>query len=190
MSDELDIDVDGSKGKILRPQFGEARLVSDLSGDKICAHQFVAVRRHSRVVVCRVCNERVDPFEVLLDMVQDWDRVTHRRQELDQLVERTAELKREEANIKSRLRSAHKLGAPDPRTTVVFDETMRRLNEACSRGAIREAEAFFRDFRRLEPAQYKAVADAAFAANQRAELADRVSPRRKRAVRVIQGGSK
>jgi hypothetical protein len=174
--------------KVVRPQFGDVRLIRDTAGDKICLHHYVSVRVHSRAVVCRVCNQQVDPFEILLDMMNDWERVTHHQRELATLAERTAELKREEANVKSRLRSAHKLGTPESRQTVVFDETMRRFGEACSYGALRDAEQFLASFKWLEPAQYKALADAAFAARQRAELAERVSPKRKRAVRVIKGG--
>lgn len=173
--------------KILRPQFGDAKLVVDHT-ERFCAHEYLTLRPRSETVICRVCDADIDPFDVLLRMARDWQCVTYRRQELDKLDAQIAELKREETNVKARLRSAHKLGAPDPRTQVVFDETLRRLNEACSRQAIYDAEAFLREFKWLEAAQYKLLADAAFRANQRAEAADRASPRRKRAVRVIEGG--
>jgi len=184
----VSIDIPSDDDNILRPQFGEAKLVVDRKDDPICLHQYVAIKRNAEIVVCRVCRREVDPFDVLLDMATDWERVTHWERELERLAEREAELKREEANTKSRLRAAHKLGAPHPRAQVFVDEMLRRLSEACDHQAIWDARRFADEFKWLEAEQQKAIADAYFAAEQRAELTARTSPKRKKRIRVIKGG--
>jgi hypothetical protein len=130
----------------------------------------------------------VDPFDVLLDMAGDWERVTHQQRTLEQLAESIAELKREESNVKGRLRSAHKLGTPHERSKVFLDEVLRQLGEACDMHAIYAVHRFVSSFKWLTPAEYKLIADAEFAAQQRSDLVARSAPKRPRRVRVINGG--
>lgn len=175
-----------SDDKIDRPNFGDKPMTIDRR-EPICMHKFVTVRRHSRTVWCRVCKQEIDPFEVVIDMAGDWDMATWREEERAKLEASVAELKREETQVKARIRNARKNGEQASQAEIYFNELLRRLNEATSMGQIYDAARWSAGFKWLTPDQQRVIDDAGFRAKQRAEASARHGGRRS-PVRVIKGG--
>jgi hypothetical protein len=174
--------------EVIRPNFGDPKLKIDRSSGKRCSHEYVTLRFTDKRVICRTCNREVDAFDVLKNLAISWEWCTYHGAQLDEQVDKLEELKREEANVKSRLRSAHKLAVPEGRSVVYFDELLRRLNEAESAGAIREAHRWSADFKWLDPLQYEILKGAQLRAERRSEDARRKSNRRNKTIRVLAGG--
>lgn len=176
-----------SEGKIIRPNFGDPKLQLDRYGGSSCAHEFVAVRIRSRTVICRICEEPVDSFDVLQKMALHWERATYFQAELDKISDRTEELKREEANIKARIRAGYR-SAENPKAALYFEEYMRRLNTVESYGDSHELGRWDAAFHWLTPEQEAAIKEATIRANRRIEDTARKARKRGRHVKVLEGG--
>lgn len=174
--------------KIVRPNFGDPKMTVDRT-EPYCSHKFIAVRARSRTVWCRMCKREIDPFDVVLDVAGDWDMATWREREMRELADRVEQLKTEETNTKSRIRTARKQGEqPVGKVELYFAEWLRRLNAADDMGTVYEADRWAESFNWLTPEMSQQVNDARFRAKQRAEASARRSTRN-RGVRVIKGGS-
>ncbi len=174
--------------KIIRPNFGDPKMTVDRL-EKYCSHKFITVRPRSRTVLCRMCKQKIDPFDVVLDMASDWDMATWREREMRELGERVEQLKTEEANTKARIRSARKqTEQPTEKIDVFFAEMLRRINAAQNQSEIYAAEGWAKNYNWLSSEQTKTIRDAVFRARQRAEVNGRASTKR-RGVRVINGGA-
>lgn len=75
-----------------------------------CQHEKITLDPHSRTVRCVACDEVMDPFNFLSNEVcrlQDaWERYKHVRQVLSDLNDRVDALKKEEARLKARIKTA------------------------------------------------------------------------------------
>jgi len=174
--------------KVIRPQFGDPKLVIDRIRGNYCRHEYVRLVYHDERVFCRSCNEEVDAFKVLINMAIAWEQVTYHQRELAEVSDRVETLKREESNVKSRLRAAHKLAAPEARSKIFFDEYLRRLNAAGTVSEVRDAHRWAADFKWLDPSHYELLKHATLRAEHRAEEYRQKNSRRNRAVRVLDGG--
>lgn len=77
-------------------------------GTRYCRHRNVSVDSHARAVWCRSCDAPLDPFTVLWQYANDERAFMHEdldlRKQRDQLAEEVAQLRREEKNVKARIR--------------------------------------------------------------------------------------
>jgi len=77
-----------------------------------CHHSNIVVVEDQRLLLCKDCQLWIDPFEYLLRWAaRDWaaaKRVIEYRQDLEKLITRIRQLKKEERNIKARLRRLNK----------------------------------------------------------------------------------
>lgn len=174
-------------GDVVRPKFGDPKLVIDRSLSR-CTHEYLSLRSRNKTVICRGCGEEVEAFDVLEKLARSWDWATYHRKQLEEATNALEAVKREESNVKARLRSAHKLAAPEARATVFYDEYIRRLNEAKDHDAIRAAHRWANEFKWLEPQAYAAIMEATRRAGVRADETRRKTNKRGRSVRVIDGG--
>lgn len=75
-----------------------------------CAHDAVRLDEHSRTVTCTACNAVLDPFDFLrsnaLTLKNAWDSHRYVSQQLRELQDRVTTLKREEARLKARIKTA------------------------------------------------------------------------------------
>lgn len=177
------------QGKVVRPKFGDPQIVID-SAPSRCAHQFVMLRSRDKRVFCRACDEEIDAFDLLFKLTREWQWATHHEREVAEATKALEELKREEANVRGRLRTAHKLAVPDARATVFFDEYMRKLNAANDDAELRAAHDWSNEFKWLDPQQYVALREATVRAERRAEDSRRRGSKRNRHIRVINGEKK
>lgn len=176
MTDELD--------NIVRPDFGDPRMVVDRSGGKFCMHYFVVLKHHSRRVLCRQCKEEVDSFDMLVAIARTWETATWEQKKLAELEASIAELKREESNIKSRLRNAHK-GVPESKASLYFEELMRRVAEVNDWHGQRAVAEWAHSFKWLNAEQDAALKAAMVRAQRRIEDNQAKEPRRRRIARVV-----
>lgn len=115
------------KGVVVRPDFTgkksrrhlpdrKAPLVIDHEGAH-CGHEFLALVRLARVVVCRnpKCNQQLDAFEVLVRLARRWDTATWLETEIGERKARVEFLKAEEKKLKARIRRSGG-EVPDPHT--------------------------------------------------------------------------
>ncbi|UXC20065.1 hypothetical protein [Comamonas squillarum] len=75
-----------------------------------CQHEKITLDSHNRTVRCVACDQVFDPFNFLLNEVarlQDaWERNKMVRQDLNDLNDRVDALKKEEARLKGRIKTA------------------------------------------------------------------------------------
>ncbi|AVS67890.1 hypothetical protein C8245_21435 [Paracidovorax avenae] len=75
-----------------------------------CAHDKISLNEHSRTVLCAKCNKVFDPFDFLKNEVhriqRAWDDHRQVRQKVSEGLERVEALKREEARLKGRIKTA------------------------------------------------------------------------------------
>lgn len=75
-----------------------------------CQHEKITLDSHNRTVRCVACDQVFDPFNFLLNEVarlQDaWERNKMVRQDLSDLNDRVDALKKEEARLKARIKTA------------------------------------------------------------------------------------
>jgi len=75
-----------------------------------CGHEKITLDEHSRTVRCAACQKVFDPFNFLQSEVhrlQDaWDRHRQVRQSLGEHIDRVEALKKEEARLKGRIKTA------------------------------------------------------------------------------------
>lgn len=176
MADDLD--------NVVRPDFGDPRMVIDRTGGNFCQHYFVVLRHHSRTVICRQCKEAVDPFDMLVTIARRWETVTWEEKKLSELEASIAELKREESNIKGRLRNAHK-GAPEPKSVLFFEELMRRVAGINNWSDQHDVAMWTQSFKWLNSEQEAALKGAMVRAQRRIEDNKAKEPRRRRVARVV-----
>lgn len=73
-----------------------------------CPHKRITLHEESRIVQCRDCGRRIDPFDVLVRYSSDWDRIVRWRKEAERrrklAGERLDELLRLERNARGRVR--------------------------------------------------------------------------------------
>lgn len=178
---------DGDDSNILRPDFGDPKIVIDRRGEYSCSHNFVQLRKKNRTVVCRQCRMVLDPFDVLEDVAQKWETCTWEEKKISELHASLDELKREEANMKGRIRGARKAAA-EPKSVLYFEELMRRVSLINNRNDEREVFSWMQGFRWLNTEQDAALKQALIRAKRRVEDTKAAEPRRPRRVRVVNGG--
>lgn len=75
-----------------------------------CSHEKISLSEHSRTVRCAACDQVFDPFNFLQNEVrrlQDaWERHRQVRANLSDLIDRVEALKKEEARLKGRIKTA------------------------------------------------------------------------------------
>lgn len=75
-----------------------------------CGHEKITLDEHNRTVKCAACGKVFDPFNFLRDDVyrlQDaWERHRQVRASLGDLIDRVEALKKEEARLKGRIKTA------------------------------------------------------------------------------------
>lgn len=75
-----------------------------------CSHDKISLDEHSRTVQCAKCNKVFDPFDFLKSEVRRlqsaWENHRVVRQKLDEVNDRVEALKREEARLKGRIKTA------------------------------------------------------------------------------------
>lgn len=75
-----------------------------------CAHDAVRLDEHSRTITCTACGAALDPFDFLRNSAQTlqsaWDRHRYVNDELRELNDRVTALKKEEARLKARIKTA------------------------------------------------------------------------------------
>lgn len=81
-----------------------------------CNHEKISLDEHSRTVRCAKCNKVFDPFDFLKNEVrrlQDaWERHRQVRQKLSEGLDRVEVLKKEEARLKGRIKTARAKAEP------------------------------------------------------------------------------
>lgn len=88
----------------------EQTLLIERAPYNFCSHDKISLDEHRRVVKCAQCDKVYDPFEFLhkeaarLDVV--WRDYAHTRRSLNELIERVDNLKKEEARLKARIKTA------------------------------------------------------------------------------------
>lgn len=76
-----------------------------------CRHPHITIYRNTAVVECRDCKAWLDPVKVLEEYADNERALEYSRREVRRLREQLDELKREERNIKARIKRAR--GAAD-----------------------------------------------------------------------------
>lgn len=75
-----------------------------------CHHEKITLSEHNRTVRCTACDQVFDPFNFLQNEVhrlQDaWERHRQVRTSLSELIDRVEALKKEEARLKGRIKTA------------------------------------------------------------------------------------
>ncbi|MNS93862.1 hypothetical protein D3C72_1280600 [compost metagenome] len=75
-----------------------------------CQHEKITLDDHSRTVRCVACGQVMDPFNFLLyevSRLQDaWERNRQVRKDTSVLIDRVETLKKEEARLKARIKTA------------------------------------------------------------------------------------
>lgn len=179
--------ISDENGKILRPNFGDPKIVVDRNEPykATCMHKYLAVRPNSRRVLCRSCKAEVDPFDVLLDLTREWDWCTHFARQQEELEAKIAALKAEESNAKQRLRNVYKK-APEAKTTLYFEEFLRRLNEVQTQQDFWDIRTWQGSFQWLDAEQRATLKEAEILAKRRIEDSNRHRAKRgKRTVTVV-----
>lgn len=81
-----------------------------------CNHDKITMDEHSRTVRCAKCNKVFDPFDFLKNEVRRlqgaWDDYRQVRQKVSDGLERVEVLKREEARLKGRIKTARAKAEP------------------------------------------------------------------------------
>lgn len=168
--------------KIIRPRFGDPPLVVDETGAH-CQHSYLSLRKRDERVICRSCGREVSAFDILCKLARDWSWATHYGQEIDERTARIEELRKEEALLKARVRSAVKR-APEPRAAVFVEEALRRLESASEISDLNSFDRWRFDYRWIEPGEQRRINNAYHAARERLQ-ARHV---RRRGVTVVKGG--
>lgn len=169
--------------KVIRPKFGDPKLVIDDTG-AFCMHEFLRLQKRDQSVWCRMCKMEVDAFDVLTKLSREWDWATHFHQKKQELQAQLEELKKEEQLVKARIKNARK-GSPEPKSTLYFEEWLRRLEAAQTYSEWSDVGGWAAKFKWLTPEQESAIREANFRAKQRCEANGR---KRGRHVKVIKGG--
>ena len=94
----------------------EQPVVLEREWHSFCAHEQIALNEHSRTVRCTKCEKVFDPFSFLQNDVaklqQAWQRHKEVRASLDDLIQRVEALKKEEARLKARIKTARPKAEP------------------------------------------------------------------------------
>lgn len=81
-----------------------------------CSHEKITLDEHSRSVRCPACEQVFDPFDFLQKEVariqQAWERHREVRVSLNELLDRVDALKKEEARLKGRIKTARAKAEP------------------------------------------------------------------------------
>lgn len=173
------------ESKILRPQFGDPKVVVDRT-EPYCAHEYVALMDRSRTVKCRVCGATIEAFEVLQKLARVWENCTYRAALANEIESRLEQLKVEERNAKARVRGVRK-EAPEPKSALFYEELLRRLNAAETMKDIYDTNAWARGFKWLSSEQEAVIKDAYTRAQRRGQDAAG-KQRRRRGIKVLDGG--
>lgn len=168
--------------EIIRPSFGDPPLVVDETGSH-CTHSYLSLRKRDKAVICRVCSQAVDPFDVLCALAREWNWATHFSEQVDERVARVEELKKEEQLIKARVRTGVKR-APEPRSKLFVRQALSRLESVADWNDLRGFDRWRFEYRWVEPSEQREIAEAYDAARDRLQ---KRTPRR-RGVTVLQGG--
>ena len=103
----------------------EQTLSVDRKHYSFCKHEKITLNEHSRSVKCAACDMAFDPFTFLKNEVvrlQDaWDSHKRVRASLSELIESVESLKKEEARLKARIKTAR------AKTEPVIDVRNRQL---------------------------------------------------------------
>lgn len=111
MSDDNIIDFETAKSDLAGITTLKFRL-SKPRKDAPCFHHRVIVYDRDRKLECENCGADVDPFKFIADFARKQRWLQHCKEELASLRTEVDELKREEKNIKARIRRAKKKVRP------------------------------------------------------------------------------
>lgn len=80
--------------------------------DNFCSHPAVRLDDHSRTMECTECGATLDPYDFFrnqaLWLQRAWQSHSTVKHDLNRLIERVAQLKKEEARLKGRIATAKK----------------------------------------------------------------------------------
>jgi hypothetical protein len=76
--------------------------------EKFCQHNYIEVGQYSREVRCQTCHAALDPTDVIIQFANKERSFEHTREAAQQLGDRVTLLKKQEKNIKARIRNAEK----------------------------------------------------------------------------------
>lgn len=174
-----------SEGKILRPNFGDPRVVTDGSYPRQCAHKYIVLYVSERKIICRQCKELVDSYRVLSDLAMDWAVATHREQEIADLEAKVEELKREAAAVRAQIRKGYKDGS-ESKIQLYYEQLLEKVNAATTWSEEHDIQMWVMQFKWLSPEQNAQVKEAV----ERMKLRIKHSKgrRRRRALQVLEGG--
>lgn len=109
MSDEPDIESTDPPGdNVIALEFSPIGISTGRLIDRYCSHSHSIVDNNARIVKCRACGAELDPIAVLWQLAHKADSFRWMAEEKRRLEARVAELKKEEVNIKARIRNARK----------------------------------------------------------------------------------
>lgn len=93
------------------------RQPSGFTRDRACDHRYSEVDTSARTLKCRKCGVDLDPITVIGQLANEAERIVQEaqrwRREADEMRERVDVLRREEANCKSRIRTARRRRGDD-----------------------------------------------------------------------------
>lgn len=85
-------------------------------GSRYCRHLYKVIEPNQRLVLCKDCKASLDLFECLHEIARERDNMIFRRRELRrqiaELEARLADMKRNEANTRARLKTLSKKKVP------------------------------------------------------------------------------
>lgn len=88
----------------------EQTLLVERKQFNFCEHNKISLDEHRRVVKCASCDKVYDPFDFLHKEAQRleaaWRNYGQVRKELSELIDRVDNLKKEEARLKARIKTA------------------------------------------------------------------------------------
>ena len=155
------------KPEVIRPKFGDKPVAIDrTSGPLPCKHTYVTVYKRLGRVVCRSCEEDVDPFDVLASLAMSWEACTYGQAEVDKLNDRVLALKAEERRLKGRLRRA--TDKAEDNFDTLYEALLSKFESASTFEDVQAAEQWFSDYSWLKTEQRKKLREANRKAFERA----------------------
>lgn len=111
--------------------------------ERFCRHHRVELHQEARRVYCVDCKRETPAFDQLVKLAGEWESYKHHRDhartDAKRAQERLDDIKRQEANAKSRLRSARKRLTKDDPVWARLEALLRARPGYVSGRALREA---------------------------------------------------
>lgn len=191
MSDDEDKKLKSFTDRIVRPDFGSARVLDNHDDPApSCMHYYIQLFSRSERVFCRQCKLELHPFDVLKSLAREWMHVTWLQSDKEKLHGSIDELKKEEQRLKSRIRNAKAGIERDSLVETFVTELIAKIKDAQTMRDIYKIDSWKARYNWYTPAQRATITNELFAAKQRCEANARDTKKRarRRGVSVIDGG--